>query len=273
MTGRIFASLGLAGLGVTHFLFGAFTTGRAPPWPESLPGGSAWAFITGATGILVAVAVLFGVRARLAAIGWAVIIFAWAFLRQLPVVAGDSMLGGSWTLAGKALAFTGGLLALTATSDLESIRNARMQRLINLREPFVAVARSCLAIFFFITGIQHFMYLEFVASLIPPWFPGDAVRWTQIAGIMLLCCGAGLVPRATAPFAAMLSGAMVFSWFWIVHIPRSLGAVSDRIAVHEALLVSGIALVIAGFLLADSRRSDPGARLSGTSLGSGRGIG
>jgi hypothetical protein len=41
---------------------------------------------------------------------------------------------------------------------------------------------------------------------------------------------------------------MVFSWVWIVHLPRALGDVTDKIAVFEALAVSGIAFVLAGYL-------------------------
>jgi hypothetical protein len=41
---------------------------------------------------------------------------------------------------------------------------------------------------------------------------------------------------------------MVFSWFWIVHIPRTLFSVSDGIAVFEALAVSGLAFVLAGYV-------------------------
>ncbi len=37
---------------------------------------------------------------------------------------------------------------------------------------------------------------------------------------------------------------MVFSWFWIVHIPRVTVGMSDQIAVFEALAVSGLAFLL-----------------------------
>jgi hypothetical protein len=40
---------------------------------------------------------------------------------------------------------------------------------------------------------------------------------------------------------------MVFSWVWIVHLPRTLASVSDSIAIFEALAFSGLAFVIAGW--------------------------
>jgi hypothetical protein len=63
--------------------------------------------------------------------------------------------------------------------------------------------------------------------------------------VALIAGGAGLVVPQTARLAALLSGIMVFSWFWIVHIPRTFTSVSDGIAVFEALAVSGLAFVLA----------------------------
>jgi hypothetical protein len=103
------------------------------------------------------------------------------------------------------------------------------------------------------TGIQHFLFTGFVASLIPGWFPGNAISWTYFAGVALIAGGIGQFNRHTAGLAALLSGWMVFSWFWIVHIPRTFVGVSDSIAVFEALAVSGVAFVLAGYRVAASR--------------------
>jgi hypothetical protein len=72
--------------------------------------------------------------------------------------------------------------------------------------------------------------------------------------VALVAGGIGLFIPQTARLAALLSGLMVFSWFWIVHLPRTFLGVSDSIAVFEALAVSGIGLVLAGHL---SRREAP----------------
>jgi hypothetical protein len=77
--------------------------------------------------------------------------------------------------------------------------------------------------------------------------PGDAVFWTRFAGVALIAGGAGLLLQKTAPLAALLSGAMVFSWVWIIHLPRIFASVSDGIAIFEALAVSGVAFVLAGY--------------------------
>lgn len=246
--GRVFFALGLIGLGVSHFIFGDFMTGRAPAWPDGVPGGTAWAYATGVAFIAIGAAILARRGGRLAAFFAAVLVFGWALLRNIPVVAADSFLGGRWTIGGKSLTFFGGALAVAAT--LPAIRggDASYLRLLNLRREFTTVGRVCLALFFILTGIQHYIFTAFVASLIPAWFPGNAVFWTYFAGVALVAGGAGLLVPWTARLAALLSGIMVFSWFWIVHLPRMFASVSDGIAVFEALAVAGIAFVLAGSL-------------------------
>jgi len=242
--GRVFFAVALIGLAVEHYMFGEFVVGRAPKLSNLT-----WAYLSGAVFILAGIMVLAGKKGRIAAIFIGILIFVWAFLRHIPILAADSLLAPTWTAAGKALTLFGGALAIAGTfpkvaTDSDSI----LIRFVNQTGGFVLLGRICLGIFLVMTGIQHFLYTPFVASLIPTWFPGNAVFWTYFGGVALLAGGVGLFVPQTARLAALLSGLMVFSWFWIIHIPRTLTSVSDGIAVFEALGVSGIAFTIAGSL-------------------------
>jgi hypothetical protein len=147
------------------------------------------------------------------------------------------------------LTLFGGAFAVAGTLPKEeNISNNLLTKFINLSKEYIVLGQICLGIFMIIAGIQHFMYAKFVASLIPLWFPGNAVFWTYFGGVALIAGGTGIFIPQTARLAALLSGLMIFSWFWIIHIPRTFTSVSDGIAVFEALAVSGIAFVIAGFL-------------------------
>lgn len=258
--GRLFFALGFVGLGLRHFVLREFVTGRAPAWPETLPGGVVWAYLTGAIFIAVGIALIARRQARIAAFTAALLIFLWALLRHIPVVAADSFLAPTWTAAGKALTFFGGALAVAGTlPPVEDWRHELLSKLVSLRSELVTLGRLCLGVFLLITGAQHFIYTSFVASLIPAWFPGNPVFWTYFAGVALIAGGIGLLLPWTAAPAALLSGVMVFSWFWIIHVPRAFVSASDGIAVYEALAVSGIAFVIAGFLYDRDSLRDPGA--------------
>lgn len=247
LIGRVFFALGVLGIGVEHLIFRDFIIGRAPKWPEFLPGGALWAYVTGGFLILVSLLLITGKKARIAALLMALLVFLWAFLRHIPVLMDSTFLSGDWTAAGKALVFTGGALAIAATFARLPSGNSTLNKLMNLEREFILTGRACLGIFLVITGIQHFLFVEFVASLIPGWFPGDAVFWTYFAGVTLIAGGVGLFIPYTASLAALLSGLMIFSWFWIVHLPRSLTSTSDNIAIFEALAFSGLAFVLMKF--------------------------
>jgi uncharacterized membrane protein len=243
--GRFFLAIALLGLGVEHFVFQEFVTGRAPPWPASLSGKSIVVYASGVIVAAAGLALLVRRQARPLLLVVATLILLWALLRHIPVVAGDSLLGGTWTRAGKALMLFGGLFAVATTLPAEGGRH--------LGDRYILLGRICLGVFLVIAGIQHFIFEEFVVTLIPEWFPGNPVWWSRFAGVALISGGLGLMVPTTAAYAALLSGLMVFSWVWIVHVPRIFVSVSDGIAVFEALAVSGIAFVIAGFLFAQVR--------------------
>jgi uncharacterized membrane protein len=247
--GRTFFAIALVGLGLDHFLFQDFIMGRAPAWPEALPGKLAWAYLTGGAFMAIGLTILAGKWARQAAILGGALIFGWALLRHLPVIAGSAFLSPDWTKAAKALWLVGGSLAVAATFPaLENPRGSSFRKFMNLEQEFLLTARISLGIFLVLTGIQHFTFTAFVASLIPPWFPGDPTPWTYFAGGALLVGGVGLLIPPTARWAALLSGLMVFSWFFIVHVSRELAGQADGIAVFEALATAGILFLLAGYL-------------------------
>src|SRR5688572_21899276 len=197
--------------------------------------------------MMAGLAVLVRQWGRPAAVGLGLLVFTWALLRHLPIVAADSVLAGSWTRAGKALTIFGGSFAVAAVlPPLPGATTQGWRRFVNATDPFVRLGQLSLASFLILAGMQHFKFLELVATLIPAWIPGDAIWWSRFAGAALIAGGAGLLFPRTAAHAALVTGLMIFSWFWIVHLPRIHTSVSDGIALFEALAVSGIALVVAG---------------------------
>lgn len=253
LIGRLFFAFGVAGIAIEHFIFGDFVMGRAPQWPESRPMGFIWAYFTGALFVIVSILIIIRKRVREASLIAALFVFVWAFLRYIPILFSDPFLSPAWTSAGKALVFFGGFLAIAAIFPKTHFLNGLpIAGFVNKDRKFTHVGRLCLGVFLIITGTQHFMFVAFVASLIPAWFPGDPVFWTYFAGVALVLGGVGLLVPRTASMAALLSGLMIFSWFWIVHIPRTMESLSDNIAVFEALAFSGLAFVMVG-LPPDSR--------------------
>jgi uncharacterized membrane protein len=245
--GQRCVAIAIVAFGVQNFIYGDFMMGRAPVWPSDLPGKLVWAYLSGAVLMVAGICILIGKKPRIAAIVVALLVLIWALLRH--VIAGNFQWGTELTWLGKAFTLCGGAFAVAGTMPKEdgSLAN-KFPLVINSTHGFILLGRICLSAFMIICGIEHFMFVEFVKSLVPAWIPGD-VFWTYFGGVALIAGGAGLLLNPTLRLAALLSGIMVFTWFIILHIPRAIAGMGDGnewIAVVEALAVSGIAFVLAG---------------------------
>jgi len=248
--GRLFFAVAIMAFGILQFIYGDFVPGRAPAWPASIPGRLIWAYVTGAALIAAGAAIISGRKARWAAILTGTLIFLWALLRNIPVAAAAPTFSGEWTYLGKALVLFGGAFAVAGSMrDAKGSRNSALSAFVNSKNGFTYLGRFCLSLFMILCGIQHFLFVEFVATLVPAWIPG-AVFWTYFAGVALIAGGVGLLIPQTARLAAALSGLMIFLWVVMLHIPRALAALdpqrrNETTAVFEALAISGIAFVLA----------------------------
>ena len=253
--GRGFFALALIAFGAQQFLFGDFVPGRAPAWPVGVPGRLAWAWLTGLTFIgtgaaVLAAGVLHSGALRRTAYTMASVsgglIAAWALLRHVPLILEDTQFGGAWTMFGKALTLSTGALAVATSLRVQD----RSEEETGMDQRILLLGRFGLGAFMAAAGVQHFLWDEFVQTLVPTWIPGP-VFWTYFAGVALIAAGVGLVVPATTRLAGTLAGLMVFSWLLMLHIPRAVAAqaaTSSRnewIAVFEALAVSGLALLLA----------------------------
>src|SRR5438309_1769197 len=62
-----------------------------------------------------------------------------------------------------------------------------------------------------IFGVQHFIFLQFVADFIPAWIPWRTF-WAGFTGVALLAAATGIVFRIWDRWAATLLGTMIFLW-------------------------------------------------------------
>jgi uncharacterized membrane protein len=247
--GRVFFATGLLAWGIQHFASGGFVTRVVPYWPAGIPGRALGPYLVGAALVAAGTAILTQLKARAAALAFSVLAFLSFGFLHLPVAAGGPLWGGAWTSAGKALVMCGGALCLAVyLAETEREPPAGLLSSPRARDGFVLWGRVCLGAFMMLCGIQHFMFAGFVATLVPPWIPG-ALFWTYFAGVALIAGGAGLILPYVNRMAAMLSGAIIFAWVFLVHIPlvvKNPQSTNDVAAVFEALAFSGVAFLLAG---------------------------
>jgi len=107
------------------------------------------------------------------------------------------------------------------------------------------LSRLLLGLPMVIFGIQHYMYVDFVITLIPEWIAGRRF-WTYFTGTALLSAGVAITLNRIARPATALLGAMILGFFVLVHVPLVLGRPNepDQITyLTQAFTFSGIAFL------------------------------
>jgi uncharacterized membrane protein len=238
--GRRMFAVAFIAFGLLQFLYGDFVPGRPPAWPSQFPGGAIWAYATGAGFVAAGLAILVGRSTTAAALSIAVLVFAWAVTRNTPIALADATFGGAWTRLGKAIALTGGALAIAAASRRGDPRSSVALN---------TTGSYAFGMFLIASGVQHFLFPTAVTTLVPAWIPGPLL-WAYAAGVALIAGGIGVMVPGTRRLAGYATGLMIFTWVWILHIPRAVAAqpVAQRnewTAVFEAIAFAAIAVVLA----------------------------
>jgi len=240
--GRIFFALGIIGIGIQQFVIADFVPVILPSFPSWLPLRPLWVWAIGAFLIFTGAAILFRCGATLAATILGSALLASLMLSHIPgQLAGSPRILGSWTNAFKILTLAGGAFVIAG-----SISDGKSGF---VRKSFVAFGSVALAITCVVFGIDHFLYVQYVAPLVPAWIPGH-VFWTYFCGAALIAAGVGMITRILPHLAAGLLGSMIFVWLIVLHIPRAIadphsGHGNEITSVFEALAFSGIAFILA----------------------------
>jgi uncharacterized membrane protein YphA (DoxX/SURF4 family) len=241
-SGRYFLASALLAFGIQHLVYGKFVTRLIPAWPIAFPSETLAAYGFGLLLVAAALAIAFSRFSQAVALTFSAVCLVSVLSLHLPPAFHGPAWGGQWTNAGKALSFSAAGLLLARSY----CRTGGQASLSCSNAAFLA-ARIFFALFLILGGIQHFLWWQFVQTLVPSWIPG-AKFWTFFAGVALIAGGVGLlVPRLVRP-AAVLTGLMIFSWVLLLHIPRALANLHDAnetTAVFEALAFAGLSWLIA----------------------------
>jgi uncharacterized membrane protein YphA (DoxX/SURF4 family) len=241
--GRMFFAIGIVAFGILHLWHGAFVTRVAPPLPAWIPQSSVWAYVVGVGLVVAGLAIVAGFRLRAVAIVLGVLVLVSALLFHLPLAVATPINGGLWTNFGKALALSGGAFIAAATVQAAYRSESPV---VSSSEILLPAGRFFFAAFLILCGVQHFIYFEFVQTLVPGWIPGHGF-WTYLSGAALIAGGVGIALPLTGRVASVLTGSMIFLWVILLHLPRALSDLhnaNETTAVFEALAMSGIAFML-----------------------------
>jgi uncharacterized membrane protein YphA (DoxX/SURF4 family) len=248
--GRIFFGVATMASGVLQLVSGDFVR-LVPKLPAWVPAPSLIAYLVGVVLVAIGLAVLSGRMARPAASLLGVMILLDVVLLYAPRLVWNPEMdrpylrGFMWTNPLKALALVGATAMLAGRLRGEERPLASLVRGFARLEPWGA---PLLAAFLIVCGIQHFVYSDFVTTLVPTWTP-EPRFWTYFAAVALIAGGVGILVPPTARLAATLSALMIFLWVLMLHIPRAFAEANhanETAGVFEALALSGVALLVAG---------------------------
>jgi uncharacterized membrane protein len=233
--GRLFFAIAMLAFGVQQVVYLDFVTRALPRLPASIGFHQVLACVSGAFLFTAGLAIITGRGARVAALALGVVILAAFALFYLPQLMTTTPNGGLWTNAGKGLALAGGAFIVAGSLSRQNSRR------------LATLGIFLFAAFLILCGIEHFIYVPFVATLVPSWIPGH-VFWTYFSGFALIAGGLGIIVPKTRRVAALLTGVMIFLWVVLLHIPRALADLhnaNETTAVFEALAFAGVAFLIA----------------------------
>lgn len=248
--GRGLFGIGMLAFGLLNFAFATPVLGLEA-LPDGLPGQALWAYASGVL-LMVAGACIPSdrLRPRRAAIAVAVLLSLWLVLLQLPSVLTHLHSGGRWTPALECLALCSVAWVLVHALAERAIGGARWSGWSGRFRRLADLGRYGFGVTLPAFGALHFIYWQYVASVIPGWFPGSPVFWTYFTGCAHIAAGLAILSGVQARLAATLLGVMFGSWVFIVHVTRVLAnphSQSEWTSLCIAVALCGGAWLMAGY--------------------------
>ena len=246
--GRIFYGVAMAGIGLMAICYKDFPYMLIPASHTWIPGIAVFANIFGAMLMLAGAAIVFKIKARPIALllgSMLLLIFCFYFIPYQFTATTTYMQFGAWENAAKELALSSGAFVIAGCFE-EKNENGFTRFLAKL----VHLGTILFGITITSFGIDHFLYAKEALGYMPSWVPVP-LFWMYFTGTALLGSGIAIILKIKVPLIAALLGAMIFTWFVILHIPKVMAANFDDAggevtSAFLALAYSGIAFVIAG---------------------------
>ena len=159
-------------------------------------------------------------RARLSAFLLGLFFLLCVLLIWVPKEAPHALTGSVRTVLFETLAFCGAALTLAGLLPAEKWFSGRWESAVN---GLIKSGPYLFAVSSVVFGIDHFLFLNFVASLVPAWIPWH-LFWASLTGAGFIAAGVSIATKWMARWGATMLGIMFLLWFLVLHLPRSVSA-------------------------------------------------
>jgi len=185
---------------------------RGVPW---FPGNSFWAYLTGIALLAAGLSIVTNIRARLTAALLGILFLCYVVLFEIAAVIANPLNVSVRTVAFETLAMCGAALTLADT-----LPGDRFNKL-TASGPYLFGVSSI------VFGIDHFLVLDIIASLVPAWLPWH-LFWAYLTGAAFIAVGLSILTGWMDRLGATLLGMMFMLWFFTLHLPRSVIALRSH---------------------------------------------
>ena len=217
--GRTCLAIGVLVFGVLSLIHGDFVSGLQPlPTPDAAH--VAWPYLSGLSLVAIGAGLLVDRTTRWAAFALAALLLLWCLLIHAPVVIAEPRNGTAWVRFFESFALAGAAFVLAGLTGSQRMPGAIDHKLVRL-------GRFCFGISLPVFAATHFIYAEFVATIVPAWIPAR-LFWAWFTGAAHLAAGLAVLAGVQARLAALLAGAMYGSWALLLHVPRVTPDIANR---------------------------------------------
>lgn len=259
--GRLFYGIGIIALGVHQLIIKDFRSEILSPFPAWAHQYSVFSILTGIVliwaGIIISgiVTITFiDTRKVCLYLGFA---FLAAFIvSHLPFIfifnTDKTNATQIWINAIEELTYSGGAFVLAGSYSA----NKSESKFDKFLERLIPVGRIFYSLLMLLFGLSHFLFAEFVSTMVPKWLPGT-MFWTYFVGVALICSGISIIFKLWIKPISLLLALMLLLFVLFFHIQDAVanptvGGGNEIVRAIIALLFCGIALVIA--LTNDSKK-------------------
>lgn len=111
----------------------------------------------------------------------------------------------------------------------------------------IRIIQIIFAIPWLVFGIQHYLYADFVATLVPSIFPYQQF-WAYFTGAAMFLAGLAIMFNIKARLASLMLGLMILCFILLIHIPK---LAYDMSAATRMRALQDGAICLAAILLAE----------------------
>jgi len=252
--GRFLFAIPWLVVAVQHFMYAVFVAGIVPAY---MPFRIFWVYFTAIAMIAAAIAIMTGIRARLAAalLGGMMVLFI--LLIHLPILSGDPH-AMNWTRAFQDFAITGVAFIFvgkgngSASGAGTTVGNTDRGRWLpgkGGRANWLGVmGLYCYTVPLLFLGAQHFWQVPYVTGRIPDWMPMKVV-WDFLAGAVIVLSALAIMLQRRARQAAGVLGITLAGLALLYHLPELVAhpfaGMDWTAAMLDSMIASGALLLAA----------------------------